>query len=172
MTRTGIFGMATAVLLGATAAVPAFAERGGHAGPGGPGGPARLDFEAIDTDGSGTLSAAELTGRATGRIAEADADGDGTLDREEIIATMPAGRPGLAAPFGPDRAAARADRMLAMMGESESGRIAIDELAGRQADRLLAAADTDRNGEISQAEADAMSEHARGLQHHRHGDRL
>jgi len=164
MTRATLLTAATAALIGAGAALPALADRG-------PGDRARLDFEAIDADGSGSLSTAELTGRATSRIAEADANGDGALDRDELVAAMPDPRPAFARPFASDRAADRADRMLAIMGATEAGRIEIDALAGRQVDRLLAVADTDRDGEISAGEAGALRDRVadRG---HRRGDRF
>lgn len=168
---TANFTAATLLLLGVAAAAPALAQ-GAH------GGPRALDFDAIDADASGTLSAAELTDRATGRISEADTNADGALDRDEIIAAMPGAGPAFAAPFGPDRAAGRADRMLAMMGASESGEIVIVEMAGRQTDRLLAIADTDGDGEISREEADAMQsrraerghDHDHDRDHHRYHD--
>lgn len=128
-----------------------------------------LEFEAIDADADGTLTSEELIARATERLATADANGDGLLDRDELIAAMPAPG-GLDNVFAPDPRAWRADRMLAFMDANESGQIAIAEVAERRVNALLARADADNDGEISASEAEAvrtrMAEHRHG---HGHG---
>lgn len=125
------------------------------AGPGD--GPGRgLDFAAIDTDANGSLSRAELEARANARIVVIDANGDGFLERAEIIAAMPAPRGGPMDVFRPDPSEARADRMLAMMGATEAGRVEVAALTARQVDGLLARLDTDRDGAISQEEVAAL----------------
>ena len=48
-----------------------------------------IDFVAIDTDGNGSLSRAELQARAVARLGRIDANGDGVLTREELILAMP-----------------------------------------------------------------------------------
>ena len=83
--------VAAATLVGglAIAGLAAAGPRGDRAdGPPPPfGGP--VDFKVIDTDGDGSLSRAELMTRATTRIAVADANSDGSVDKDE----MKAGRP-------------------------------------------------------------------------------
>ena len=72
-----------------------------------------IDFVAIDTDGNGVLTRAELQARAAERLARADANGDGSLDRAEIVALMPGPARRLPQPLrrGPGRAHGRpADR--------------------------------------------------------------
>jgi hypothetical protein len=126
-----------------------------------------LDFAAIDSDGNGSLSRAELQARAVARIAEADANGDGALDREEIIAMLPGPRPGIFDVFAADPAAGMADRILAMLGATEAGQVAVDTLAGHRVNMLLAFVDADRDAAVSQAEAGAMAARGRQGGHHR-----
>jgi hypothetical protein len=123
-------------------------------------GPGRIDFVAIDTDGNGSLSRAELVARATERLARVDGDGNGTLTRAELVAAMPA--PRLLDLFGPNPGEAYADRVLALMGATESGEVAIADLAGQRVNFLLAFADTDRDAAVSQAEADSMRDRGHG----------
>ena len=132
-------------------------------------GPRRgIEFVAIDSDGNGTLVRAELVARATSRLGAADANGDGALDRAEIVAVLPAPRNPLEQVFRQDPAEARADRMLAMMGATEAGRIEIAALAERHVNAALALLDSDHDGAISRQEADAMQTRRRG--HHDGGD--
>ena len=109
-----------------------------------------IDFAAIDTDGNGSLSRAELRRARTERLAAADANGDGALDRDEIVAAMP--RPPAAArstSSAPTPARRMADRLLAMMGATETGQVEVAALAERRVNMLLAFADTDRDAAIS-----------------------
>lgn len=169
---------ATAALFGGIAAAGvAAAQDGPRGGPmmmmmGGHGG---LDFVAIDTDHNGSLSRAELTARATARLAKADANGDGALDRDEIIVALSGSEVRLFGVFSTDPAEGFADRMLAMMGATETGRVEVAALADRRVNALLAIADTDRDAAISQAEADAMQAERqawmeRGHDRHARGD--
>ena len=185
MTRMSQFAAAAALIGGITAVGIAGAQEGPMDGPaGGPpdgaaGAPPTapmhgpmdgtpmmmggLDFAAIDTDKNGSLSRDELQARATAELAKADTNGDGALDRAEIIAALPGPSVRLFAVFAPDPAEGFADRMLAMMGATETGRVEVAALADRRVNALFAAADTDRDAAISQAEADAMRQgrHAR-----------
>ena len=168
---------ATAALFGGIAAAGvAAAEDGPRGGPmmmmGGHGG---LDFVAIDTDRNGSLSRAELQARAAARLARADANGDGALDRDEIIVALSGSEVRLFGVFSTDPAEGFADRMLAMMGATETGRVEVAALADRRVNALLAIADTDRDAAISQPEADAMQAERqawmeRGHDRHARGD--
>lgn len=159
--------VATAALLGglAIAGMAAADPKGGRMdGPPPPppfGGP--IDFKAIDTDGNGSLSRAELMARATARISGADTNGDGALDRAELAAALPGPSDTIVAVFSMSPAERMADRILAETGNTESGKVTVDVLAARQVNMLLAAVDTDNDAAISQAEADAMRmPHGRG----------
>ena len=166
---------ALAALLGALASAgAAAAQEGPEGGPGGPMmmRPGGVDFVAIDIDGNGSLSRAELQARAVARLAKADANGDGFLDRDELIAAMPGPHGGVIEVFSADPAEGFADRMLALMGATETGRVEIVALGDRRVNTLFAFADTDRNAAISQAEADAIKDrHARMHGRGHHGDR-
>lgn len=145
------------------------------AGPdGGPGpergdgfGPRGLDFAGIDADGNGSLSRDELINRARSRIAAVDANADGSLDRAELIAAMPAPGGPLTDVFGEDPAAARADRLLAALGATEAGSVPVDVLVERRAETALDRLDLDDNGAITSAELALVQEMK---PRHRHGD--
>jgi hypothetical protein len=124
-----------------------------------------LDFRAIDTDGDGSLGRAELQARAVARLGRADRDGDGWLDREELIAIMPGGDDAFRI-FSTGPGGAMADRLLALMGATEAGRVEVSALADRRVNMLLAVIDTDRDAAISPAEADARDAHR--AERHRH----
>jgi hypothetical protein len=136
------------------------------------GGPMRhgrgIDFAAIDTDGDGTLTRAELVARATERLAEADANTDGMLDRDEIILALPGPRSAFLHIFSADPAEAWADRLLAMMGATESGQVEVAALAERRVNDLFAWIDVDRDAAVSLAEVEALQErHAERMEHYR-----
>lgn len=164
---TGTKIIALAALLAAGAGMAA-AQEGPMEMMGGRGG---IDVAAIDTDGDGSLSRAELQARAAERIARADANGDGVLDRDELIAAMPGPHGALVAVFAPDPSERYVDRLLALVGATESGQVEVAVLADRQVNRLLAAADENRDAAISSEEAEAMQarHHDRGQRHMRRG---
>jgi hypothetical protein len=163
---------ALAALLAATAAGGMAAAQDGPMemmGPMGMMGHGGIDFAAIDADGDGSLSRAELQARAAERIARADANGDGILGRDELIAAMPGAHGALVAVFAPDPSERYVDRLLALVGATESGQVEVTVLADRQVNMLLAAADQDRDAAISAEEAEAMPAHHRGERHGRRG---
>jgi EF hand len=123
-----------------------------------------LDFRAIDTDGDGSLTRAELQARAVARLARADADGDGFLDREELVVLVPGGGNAPFRVFSADPAMEKVDRLLALLGATEAGRVEVAAVADRRVNMLLAAVDSDRDAAISQAEADARA----SFRNHRH----
>lgn len=150
--------VATATLIGGLALAGMAAAGPKGDGPGGRhgafGGP--IDFQAIDTDGNGSLSRAELMARATSRIALADTNGDGSLDRAELAAALPGPGGTIVAVFSTSPAERLADRILASTGNTETGTVSVQVLAERQVNMLLAVADTDHDAAISVKEADAM----------------
>ena len=164
--------LTAALVAGAGAAL---AQAGPMPGPmgrmPGPMGPMPLDFAAIDTDGNGSLSRAELQARAVSRLASADTNSDGALDRAELVAVFTDGRGQFAAVFTVDPAEAMADRLLAVAGGTESGKVEVATLADMRVNRLLAFADTDQDAAISKAEADAMQAKVADWRGDRHGPR-
>ena len=134
-----------------------------------------IDFAAIDTDGNGSLSRAELQARAQARLAAADANGNGILERTEIVAMFPAPPQRMFDVFSADPGEEMADRLLAMMGATEAGQVDLAALADRRVNMLLAFSDEDRDAAISTAEAEAMQARRDGWRgrhrdHHRGSD--
>jgi hypothetical protein len=133
-----------------------------------------LDIVAIDADGDGVLTRAELQARAVERLGRADANGDGGLDRQEIVALMPARHGGFLNVFAEDPAERMADRLIALMGGTEAGRVEVAALAERRVNALLAMADADRDAALSAEEVAAVAEaHDRAgpRRWHERGDR-
>jgi hypothetical protein len=147
---------AAATAIAALAAGTAMAQEGPGDMMGGFHG--EIDVVAIDTDGNGVLTRAELQARAVERLARADENGDGSLELVEIVALLPGPRHGFLNVFAEDPAERMADRLLALMGATETGRVEIAALADRRVNGLLAMADTDRDAAISLEEADAVAE--------------
>jgi hypothetical protein len=164
MLRTATLTLAALAALGGAAAAQSGYMDGMVGGHG------EIDFAAIDTDVDGSLSRAELQARAQARLAPADGNGDGMLDRTEIVALFPAAPGRMIDVFSADPAERMADRLLALMGATEAGRVELAALADRRVNMLLAMADEDRDAAISQAEADA-SNARRADWRGRHGER-
>ena len=156
---------AAAVLVGGLAAAGLAAAQPGPMMDGPMGRFRGIAFETIDTDGDGMLTRAELVARATERLGGADANGDGALDREEIVLAAPGPHGALIHLFSEDPAEAYADRLLAMMGATESGRVEVTVLGERRVNDLLAWIDTDRDAAVSLEEAEALQAR-RGGRHH------
>ncbi|OHB75219.1 MAG: hypothetical protein A2W31_18680 [Planctomycetes bacterium RBG_16_64_10] len=88
--------------LGVVAQPPGAAPPASQEPPRGPSGPMRLPMmTAVDADGNGELSAAEIAGAAQA-LKKLDADGDGKLSRAELRPQLAGrGRPGGRGPGGP-----------------------------------------------------------------------
>lgn len=165
MTRTshyrwaGTFAGLFVAALGIAGTVAAHDGRSGGPGPRG------LDFAALDSDGDGAVSRAEMIAAGTARLAAVDTDGNGRLDRAEIIAMMPE-KGATMNLFGPDRAAMMADRMIARFGAGETGDVAIQAMVERQVEEMFARYDADDSGTVT------AEEHAAGMgRHAARGDR-
>ena len=158
MTQARIIAVALATLMGLGAAgAQAHEARGaGH--------DRMPDFADLDTDGSGTVSPAELSARAEARFAAADTDGDGTLTPAEMQAAAAA------------RRAERIARMIARRDTDGDGAVSFEEMtAGRDPQRIFDRLDADADGAISEQEFSEMRAHRgqRGARHgeHRHAPR-
>ncbi|MEO1000202.1 MAG: EF-hand domain-containing protein [Pseudomonadota bacterium] len=147
MRMTTLAGAVALVSLGATGAVAQNLNGGRSAG-------LLTQFDTLDTDGSGTLSAEEIAAGRAAAFAAADSNGDGQLSEAEM-ADM------LEARF---RAAARANaealapRTLSRLDRDEDDTVDDEEFtrAGRRQEQVLGRADTDGDGEVSRAEIEAL----------------
>ncbi|SDN42940.1 EF hand [Lutimaribacter pacificus] len=128
----------------------------------------RFDFEALDTDGDGKLTRAEIEASPKERFAETDTDGDGALSAEEMSAAAQA--------RAAERAAERHARLLAWRDADGDGKLSFDEMGGARMLRMLERADADGDGAVSKEEMaqmrDKMRKHHFGKRdRHGRGDR-
>jgi Ca2+-binding EF-hand superfamily protein len=148
--------MFKAALLGlmipAALVLPAMAEDGPPRGP-------QMVFETLDLDGDGMVTLEEMEGARVARFAEADANGDGLLDRDELMAG------------GSERMARGIDRMMDRADADGDGALSQEELAGLRSGRrgpeaIFQRFDADGDGSLSAAEfeqaAEAMRERRGG----------
>lgn len=118
-----------------------------------------MAFELFDADGDGTVTRDEILARQNARFTALDADGDGQVTRQEYVDHA-------MAQIG-ERAGQRFDR-LDVDGD---GRLSQDALAAAQRggpdpDRLLARFDSDADGVITQAEFEEVREIGRDMRGH------
>lgn len=120
------------------------------------GGPmADVDFAAVDADGDGRMTEAELTAWRAGRVAALDTNGDGLLSAEEIAAGRLADMRA--------RADEMAARMIAAQDADGDGLLSAAELAAPPLPpRLFGRIDADGDGAITEAELDAARAHMAG----------
>ncbi|MGR3520654.1 MAG: EF-hand domain-containing protein [Roseovarius sp.] len=91
----------------------------------------------------------------TERFGEADADGDGKLDRDELVAGMTA--------RAEDRISARADRMIEGRDADGDGMLTLEEMRAGPTGRIFDGLDADGDGSISREEFTKMRELYRGM---------
>lgn len=154
MTKT--LTAAKAILLAAGVAVAIVPTASFAKGEGRGNGP-RITFEALDADGNGEVTQAEMAAVGAARFSDADTDGDGFLTKEEISTKVD------------ERRAKRMDRMFEKRDANNDGKLSAEELAP-SADRIakrFEKVDTDGNGSISQAEFDAAKDSRKDRRHKR-----
>ncbi|MEM9523725.1 MAG: calcium-binding protein [Pseudomonadota bacterium] len=116
----------------------------------------RIDFEALDTDGDGRITRAEMEARTASRFAALDTDNSGTLSAQEVKAQAET------------RISDRAARMIERRDTDGDGALSLEELSkDARSDRMFARLDTNDDGAVSRAEFDA----AKGKWHKRARDR-
>jgi Ca2+-binding EF-hand superfamily protein len=165
MTRTTRLLLATgAIALGAAAfAGASLADRGwgrhhggwGHHGGAGPGAPGERLFEAFDANQDGTLTQAEVDQARQAKLAEFDADGDGSLNLEEYQALW---------------LDAMRERMVDQFQDHDDdgdGLVTVEEF-GERFSRIIIRLDVDGDGEVTMEE---MRERAMGRHDGRGDDR-
>ena len=135
------YALAAGSLLAVTGGLAAFAEPQRGAGDHHP----RL--EAIDTDGDGNVTRAEVDAHRAETFARADADGDGAVSFTEMESFRESERA--------RHRAERAQRRFEMMDADGDGVIGPDEFGGR-ADKMFEKADADGDGVLTEDERAAM----------------
>jgi Ca2+-binding EF-hand superfamily protein len=110
----------------------------------------RMDFEALDVDGSGEITLEDMTAMRDSRFAALDADGNGSVSEAEYVAAAAA------------RAEERAKAAFARLDADGDGTLSRDVLESRQGgqmgERMLSRLDTDDSGGISPDEFEAAKE--------------
>lgn len=111
-----------------------------------------LDFAALDTDGDGALTEADLDARIAARFAQADADGSGGLSAAEMVA--------MAEIIRQEQMAARLAQALVRVDDSGDSEIQLDELQARAPAtvHLFDRVDADNDGTITPEEFAAAQE--------------
>lgn len=110
-----------------------------------------LNFDEIDADKDGKITLAEMEAFRAARFAAADTDKDGALSAEELLAMHAAERAA--------REAQRGANMIAKFDANADGKLSADELPQPgNATNMFDRVDTDKDGAISKAEADAAKD--------------
>ncbi len=129
------------VSLAAFGASLAYAQGGQQGGPrGGP----RPSFEQVDANGDGVLTMVEFQNQGQAKFAETDMNGDGQLDVDELTAAAERERGQMI------------ERLMERKDTNGDGMLSMEEMQPRDPGRFFGRADADSNGEISQAEWDAV----------------
>lgn len=138
------------------AATPMLAR--GVSGANGPRGLFATDFAALDVNGDGQITEDDLTAGAVAQLAEADTDGNGKLDANEIAAQILARFEDRTDRMRGDpaaRAEAMAKRLIAARDADGDGALVPEELAPAKGyARMIDRFDTDDDNAISAAEYD------------------
>jgi EF hand len=107
-------------------------------------------FAAIDVDSDGKVTQEELAAHRAAMFAAADSNGDGKLGPDEVAARELA----RFTEMMPDRAA----RMVERHDDNGDGVLSADEIGEGPMEDHFARIDTDNDGAISQAEAEAAGQ--------------
>lgn len=145
MKRTTLIAGLTAFSIGAAAlSTGAFADgndgKGRHHGP-------RFDFDQVDTNSDGKITAEEMQAYQAARFADVDTDGDGKISSEELSAHVEEGRM--------ERAEKRIESMIERMDTDGDGVLSTVEMAPKDADKMFERLDTDGDGAVSKEELEA-----------------
>jgi Ca2+-binding EF-hand superfamily protein len=136
--------LALAAVLGATLATSALAQEG-H----GPGPMLQEMFATIDADADGKITLAEIEAHRLARFTAADANGDGALDAAEALAFQEAEMA--------EMLARRAAKMIERHDDNGDGTLSAEEMGESPLEDRFAVLDTDNDGAISAAEAEAAA---------------
>lgn len=126
----------------------ALADMGQH-GPDGRGGALLEIFEAIDADGDGKVTKAELAAHRAAMFTAADTNNDRMLSADELSARHTARMA--------ETMADRSARMIDRMDNNGDGSLSADEMGKGPMEGRFARIDGDNDGAISKAEAEAAA---------------
>jgi Ca2+-binding EF-hand superfamily protein len=120
-------------------------QRGAFGGQRGEGRMQAMTFADLDTDGDGLFTPADIEGRADARFSALDADGDGSVSRDEFLAHSAA------------RASERAGDMFDRLDADGDGVLSRDAIAalggpGQGVERMISRFDADGDGALSAEE--------------------
>ncbi len=120
-------------------------------------------FEAMDTDGNGEVTLAEIEAAQAARFAAADTNGDGGISAEEMLAAREL--------RANERATHRAERRIARLDTNGDGLLQPEEMQDRRSpvERMFDRVDANEDGVISAEEFEAMQDRRGGG--HRNGSR-
>lgn len=141
--------VAMLALMGAVLASGAMAQ-GGPGGREGHGPKLIEMFAAIDANSDGKVTPEELDAHRAAMFAAADANGDGVLDAAELAARQEAEMKAMIAE--------RTARMIERRDDNGDGSLSADEMGEGPIEGRFAMIDTDDDGAISEAEAQAAAE--------------
>ena len=151
MTAPKKTAVAVLALLGAVLGSAALADRGMGMGMGGGEGRGAMlldQFDAIDADKDGKVTQEELAAHRAAEFKAADTNADGALSAEELSAHMMA-----------QMLARHSARMIENMDNDGNGSLSAEEMGEGPMAGKFARIDTDNDGAISKAEAEALAEH-------------
>lgn len=152
MTASKKTAVAVLALMGAVLGSAALADRGTGMGMGMGGGEGRggmlLDqFDTIDANKDGNITQEELATQRAAEFKAADTNADGALSAEELSAHMLA-----------QMMARQGARMIENMDNDGNGSLSAEEMGDGPMAANFARIDTDNDGAISKAEAEAAVE--------------
>lgn len=123
-----------------------------------------MDFEALDLDGDGVITMAEIDSFREARFVRFDANEDGFLDQDEVIGRFSElgrgdrrrGR------RGSDDDSTKWAHFIERFDEDGDGKLSLAELPARRLDRVFNRLDSDDEGTVTRAEFDAAGDRFRG----------
>ena len=167
--KVGLGHVALAMALMGSAAIADRAHdmyKGGMHGMGGPmgGKSPRFDFAAADTDKDGKVTPAEFAAYRTAQVGDIDTDKDGKLSVEELTA--------MHMKTIAEEAGRMATRMVQDLDADGDGKLSVSELISMPVPPdAFERADTNKDGVIDQAEAEAAMKNMRQGREDQHGKR-
>ncbi len=117
-------------------------------------------FDEIDADGDDIVTIAELETHRMAMFAEADADSDGVLAKEELMALMQERGSrvrGKRGDVSEDRLNRWVERAIERRDSDENGSLSFAELHNERSERMMEYLDSDEDGQLTKAEFEARS---------------